>query len=94
MSEEKNSPVSLLDDIIRADEVFVYVNPLKGKHISINNKTKTLAVFKDEQVGRQYEAISHTLKKSVGYYVLWNEMLDIASQECEGRYDLFKCFDY
>ena len=94
MSAEKINPLLVLDDIIRADEVFVYVNPLRGRHISLSTKNKTLAVFKDEQVGRQYEAISHTLKKSVGYYVLWDEMIDIASQECEGRYDLFKCFDY
>ena len=93
MSEEKNSPTLLLDDII-TKEVFVYVNPLKGKHISINKSVKSLAVFASEKIGRQYEAISDTLKKSVGYYVIWNEMLDIASQECEGRYELFKTFDY
>jgi hypothetical protein len=93
MPEEKISPVSLLNDIT-SGEVFIYVNPLKGKHISINQSIKSLAVFKDEQVGRQFETISDTLKKSIGYYVLWDEMLDIASQECEGRYDLFKAFDY
>jgi len=94
MSEEKINPLLVLDDIIRADEVFIYVNPLRGRHISLSTKNKTLAVFKDEQVGRQYETISDTLRKSIGYYVLWDEMIDIASQECEGRYDLFKCFDY
>ena len=93
MPEEKISPVSLLNDIT-SGEVFIYVNPLKGKHISINQSIKSLAVFKDEQVGRQFETISDTLKKSIGYYVLWDEMLDIASQECEGRYELFKSFDY
>jgi hypothetical protein len=93
MSEEKTSPVLLLDDII-GEEVFIYVNPLKGKHISINKSIKSLAVFKDEKLGRQFETISDTLKKSIGYYVLWDEMLDIASQECEGRYELFKSFDY
>jgi hypothetical protein len=93
MPEEKISPVSLLNDIT-SGEVFIYVNPLKGKHISINQSIKSLAVFKDEQVGRQFETISDTLKKSIGYYVLWDEMLDIASQECEGRYELFNSFDY
>jgi hypothetical protein len=93
MPEEKISPVSLLIDIT-SGEVFIYVNPLKGKHISINQSIKSLAVFKDEQVGRQFETISDTLKKSIGYYVLWDEMLDIASQECEGRYELFNSFDY
>ena len=94
MSEEKINPLLVLDDIIRADEIFIYVNPLTGKHITINNNSKTLAVFKDEQVGRQFENISHTLRKSIGYYVLWDEMIDIASQECEGRYELFNSFDY
>jgi hypothetical protein len=94
MSEEKSSPLLDLNDIIRADEVFIYVNPLRGRHISINQSTKTLAVFKDKQVGRQYETISDTLRKSIGYYVLWDEMIDIASQECEGRYELFNSFDY
>ena len=93
MPEEKISPVSLLNDIT-SGEVFIYVNPLKGKHISINQSIKSLAVFKDEQVGRQFETISDTLKKSIGYYVLWDEMLDIANQECEGRYELFNSFDY
>ena len=93
MPEEKISPVSLLNDIT-SGEVFIYVNPLKGKHISINQSIKSLAVFKDEEVGRQFETISDTLKKSIGYYVLWDEMLDIASQECEGRYELFNSFDY
>ena len=93
MPEEKTSSLLLLDDII-STEVFVYVNPLKGKHISINKSVKSLAVFIDEKTGRQYEVISDTLKKSIGYYVLWDEMLDIASQECEGRYELFKSFDY
>lgn len=67
---------------------------LKGNHISINKSSKCLAVFIDEKTGRQYEAISDTLKKSIGYYVIWDEMIDIASQECKGRYELLKTFDY
>ena len=94
MSAEKLNPLLEYGDIIKADEVFVYVNPLKGKHVSINNSIKTLAVFKDESTGRQFESISKTLRNSIGYYVEWDEMIDIASQECEGRYELFNSFDY
>ena len=67
MPEEKISPVSLLNDIT-SGEVFIYVNPLKGKHISINQSIKSLAVFKDEQVGRQFETISDTLYPLSHYF--------------------------
>ena len=42
MSAEKLNPLLEYGDIIKADEVFVYVNPLKGKHVSINNSIKTV----------------------------------------------------
>ena len=70
MSAEKLNPLLEYGDIIKSDELFIYVNPLTGKHISINNKIKSLAVFRDESIGRQFETISDTLRKSIGYYVL------------------------
>ncbi len=78
-------------DLILADvyvEVFIYVNPITGKHISLNKLPSTLAVFISEHEAREYEKISNCLKKSIGYYVCWEEMLTIAQKECGGRYEL------
>jgi hypothetical protein len=75
-------------------QVFLYVNPLTGKHASLNKNIKTLAVFNNELVGRQYETISDTLKKMVGYYVQWDEMIDVCNIETGGLYELYISFDY
>ena len=75
-------------------KVFLYVNPLTGKHASLNIKTKILAVFNNELIGRQYETISDTLRKMVGYYVEWDEMIDICNKETGGLYEIYLSFDY
>ena len=90
-NEEIKHDIILID--IANDEVFIYVNPLRGKHVSINSDIKALAVFINEKVGRQYETISDTLCQCIGYHVCWDEMLDIANKECEGRYELYKAFN-
>ncbi len=91
------SNVELEPDVINSSikhSVFLYVNPLTGKHASLNNNTKKLAVFNNELVGRQYETISDTLKKMIGYYVLWDEMISISNIETGGLYELYLSFDY
>lgn len=75
-------------------KVFLYVNPLTGKHASLNKTTKILAVFNNELIGRQYETISDTLRKMVGYYVEWDEMIDICNKETGGLYEIYLSFDY
>lgn len=75
-------------------QVFLYANPLTGKHASLNNNIKILAVFNNELIGRQYETISDTLRNMVGYYVQWDEMIDICNKETGGLYELYISFDY
>ncbi len=79
----------LLDHDINV-EVFIYVNPITGKHISFNKLPSTLAVFISELQARECENISNCLRNSIGYYVSWEEMLTIANKECGGRYELFR----
>jgi len=82
----EETPLLLLADVYV--EVFIFVNPISGKHISYNKLPSTLAVFISELEAREYEKISNCLKKSIGYYVSWEEMLTIAKKECGGRYEL------
>lgn len=67
-------------------EVWLYANPLKGSHAKLKENPNCIAVFKDESVGRSYEKDSKILQSMIGYYVPWNEMINIANSECNGRY--------
>ena len=77
-----------IEEIYKPPEVFVFVNPLTGKHAKYT-LTNKLAVFKDESVARQWEGISKALKSMVGYFITWEEMLDIAAKQTDGLYEYF-----
>lgn len=83
-------PVDFQNMII---EVWLYVNPIKGTHAVLSKKTKTLAVFINEKVGRKWEQRSDTLRNMVGYHASWDEMLEIASRESNNNYELFLDID-
>jgi hypothetical protein len=89
LSDIKQQNDELIIDTSKDPEVFVYVNPLKGNHAKLRDENK-IAVFRDEEVGRAYELISKALRNCVGYYVVWSEMLSIASQETGGRYEFYR----
>ena len=69
-------------------EVWIYVNPLTGKHAKTTNTGK-LAVFLNEEIGRSWETISTALSGMVGYKATWDEMIEIASNQTGGQYELF-----
>ena len=69
-------------------DVWIYVNPLTGKHAKTTNTGK-LAVFVNEEVGRSWETISTALTGMIGYKATWDEMIDIATKQTGGQYELF-----
>ena len=69
-------------------DVWIYVNPLTGKHAKTTNTGK-LAVFLNEEIGRSWETISTALSGMVGYKATWDEMIEIASNQTGGQYELF-----
>lgn len=69
-------------------DVWIYVNPLTGKHAK-STKTGKLAVFLNEEIGRSWESVSTALSGMVGYNATWDEMLEIANKQTEGQYELF-----
>lgn len=69
-------------------DVWIYVNPLTGKHAKTTNTGK-LAVFLNEEIGRSWETISTALKGMVGYKATWDEMIEIANNQTKGQYELF-----
>ena len=78
----------LLDDIIcdvKTDNVWVYVNPLTGKHCKTST-THVLAAFRTRESGMSWEPNSKTLQKNVCYEVIWDEMISIANKEAGGKY--------
>jgi hypothetical protein len=78
----------LLDENIsgvKTDNVWVYVNPLTGKHCKTST-THVLAAFRDVESARSWEPDSKTLQKNVCYEVTWNEMISIAAKESGGKY--------
>ena len=77
-----------IEEIYKPPEVFVFVNPLTGKHAKYT-LTNKLAVFKDESVARLWEQNSKALKDMVGYWATWEEMLDIAQKQTGGQYEYF-----
>ena len=70
------------------DNVWIYVNPLTGKHAK-TTKTGKLAVFLNEEIGRSWETISTALSGMVGYKATWDEMIEIANSQTGGQYELF-----
>jgi len=69
-------------------DVWIYVNPLTGKHAK-TTKTGKLAVFINEEIGRSWETISTALSGMVGYKATWDEMIEIANNQTGGQYELF-----
>ena len=69
-------------------DVWVYVNPLTGKHAK-SSKTGKLAVFLNEEIGRSWETKSTALKSMVGYTATWDEMIEISKIQTGGEYELF-----
>ena len=70
------------------DNVWIYVNPLTGKHAKTTSSGK-LAVFINEEIGRSWETISTALSGMVGYKATWDEMIEIANNQTGGQYELF-----
>ena len=70
------------------DNVWIYVNPLTGKHAK-TPKSGKLAVFLNEEIGRSWETISTALSGMVGYKATWDEMIEIANSQTGGLYELF-----
>jgi hypothetical protein len=68
--------------------VWIYVNPLTGKHAK-STKTGKLAVFLNEEIGRSWEAISTSLAGMVGYTATWDEMIEISNNQTGGEYELY-----
>jgi hypothetical protein len=69
-------------------DVWIYVNPLTGKHAKTTNTGK-LAVFLNEEVGRSWESQSTALKGMIGYTATWDEMIEISKNQTRGEYELF-----
>jgi len=69
-------------------DVWIYVNPLTGKHAKTTSTGK-LAVFLNEEIGRSWESMSTALKGMVGYKASWDEMIEIATNQTGGQYELF-----
>jgi hypothetical protein len=89
MSEIKELPIEIRKPIPLPPDVFLYVNPLTGKHAT-TVQDKKLAVFVNETTGRKWEEISKALKSMVGYYCKWEEMLTIAKGQTGGQYEFFR----
>jgi hypothetical protein len=85
----KELPIELQNRLPLPPDVYLFVNPLNGRHAKFKN-TDSLAVFKDEATGRRWEIISKVLNTMVGYYCPWEEMLAIASNEAGGKYEYFR----
>lgn len=73
-------------------DVWIYVNPLTGKHAKTTNAGK-LAVFLNEEVGRSWESVSTALKGMVGYTATWDEMIEISNIQTGGQYELFTTYN-
>ena len=69
-------------------DVWIYVNPLTGKNAKTTNTGKP-AVFLNEEIGRSWETISTALSGMVGYKATWDEMIEIATNQTGGQYELF-----
>ena len=70
------------------NNVWIYVNPLNGKHAK-STLTGKLAVFINEEIGRSWETKSKSLKGMVGYTATWEEMIEISNNQTGGEYELY-----
>ena len=68
--------------------VWIYVNPLTGKHAKFSLSGK-LAVFINEEIGRSWETKSKSLTGMIGYSVSWDEMIEISNNQTGGEYELY-----
>ena len=83
--EVKLSPTELLNKNTESDSVWVYVNPLTGKHCKTSGTNK-LAAFRSRESAMSWEPDSKTLQKNICYEVSWDEMISIANKEAGGYY--------
>ena len=81
----KELPTELLNKNTEPGSVWVYVNPLTGKHCKTTGTNK-LAVFKTRESANRWEPDSRTLQKNICYEVSWDEMISIANKEAGGVY--------
>ena len=81
----KQLPTELLNKNTEPGSVWVYVNPLTGKHCKTTGTNK-LAVFKTRESANSWEPDSRTLQKNICYEVSWDEMISIANKEAGGVY--------
>jgi len=80
--------ISFIDFENLTSDVWIYVNPLTGKHAKTTKDGK-LAVFLNEDIGRSWETISTALSCMVGYKATWDEMIEISNKQTGGKYELF-----
>ena len=80
--------IYLIDSENMLSSVWIYVNPLTGKHAK-SSLTGKLAVFLNEEIGRSWETKSTALKSMVGYTATWDEMIEISKIQTGGEYELF-----
>ena len=80
--------IYLIDSENMLSSVWIYVNPLTGKHAK-SSITGKLAVFLNEEIGRSWETKSKALTGMVGYVVTWDEMIEISNKQTGGEYELF-----
>jgi hypothetical protein len=80
--------ISLIDSESLTSDVWIYVNPLTGKHAK-SSKTGKLAVFINEEIGRSWENVSTALKGMIGYSAAWDEMIEISNKQTGGEYELY-----
>ena len=81
----KELPTELLNKNTEPGSVWVYVNPLTGKHCKTTGTNK-LAAFKTRESAMSWEPDSRTLQKNICYEVSWDEMISIANKEAGGVY--------
>ena len=81
----KENPTELLSKNTEPGSVWLYVNPLTGKHCK-TSITQVLAAFRSIENAKSWEPDSHTLQKNICYEVTWNEMISIAAKESNGKY--------
>jgi len=80
--------ISFIDFENLTSDVWIYVNPLTGKHAK-SSKTGKLAVFLNEEIGRSWENVSTALKGMIGYSATWDEMIEISNKQTRGEYELY-----
>jgi hypothetical protein len=88
----KEIPIELRNQLSLPPDVFLYVKPLTGIHAK-TSKTKRLAVFKNDEIGRLWEKRSDSLKTMVGYWATWEEMLEIAKSQTGGKFEFFRDYN-